>query len=122
MKELGAKVDEGKLRKAENYLINRFKNASDISDDHLSELAAAFSALAKLKSDYFTKAREVLYAHKSKFGMHENMFYALGLAEFDKDRYHDDIQSSIEKISHDLQELVPSATPLAMGSVMLKIL
>ena len=103
MKNLGANVDSGQLKKAENYLINRFKEtSSDMSNGHLSELATAFSALAKLNSDYFPRAREIMYSHKSEFNMHENIFYALALSEYDASKYHDEIINIVEKI--DLKE------------------
>lgn len=100
MKLLGADVPADKLKKAEDYLIDRFKNASGkMSKEQLSEFAAAFSALGKLKSSYFPTAREIMLAHQSEFGVHENIFYALGLVEFDKQRYLNEAKSYLKKIS-----------------------
>jgi uncharacterized protein YfaS (alpha-2-macroglobulin family) len=91
MKELGQKIDEKKLKKAENYLIENFKNYSpENSDDYKrAEMVESLRALAVLKSEYFLKAVKIITPEKENFSDHEKIMYALALLEYDTEKYRD---------------------------------
>ncbi len=100
MKNLWADIDQKKLDLSHNYLKERFKNKSWKLDNYeLSEYVSGLSALSKLNSSYFKKAREVIVSYKDKFTTHDKIMYTLALAEYDSSKYHNEIKTVLKDIN-----------------------